>query len=139
MAFGEDLALNATSMEAPDTDPAWAGAYELPDGAPLHHASWIVRDGRPLRLVRVRRNVLAYHPHTYAATRQELEVEDENGAVLRFSGEAIAMSPVHAWPNIVFHDSVYRWTAEDGRQTHSTYQEVWYDGYQRAMKERRTS
>jgi len=136
ISFGDDLSLNATSFEAPDTDPVWTGLYDLPEGAPLHHAGWIVRDGESRRIVEVRRDVLRYHPRMFAAIRQELVVVDEDGERLRFTGEAIAMSAVHAWPNVAFHDSVYRWTDERGRETHCTYQEVWYADYQRAMAAR---
>ena len=30
----------------------------------------------------------------------------------------------------------YRWEDEQGRVTHCTYQEVWFDRYQRAVKAR---
>lgn len=30
--FGDDLAFNVTSIEAPDTNPAWRGLYDIPDG-----------------------------------------------------------------------------------------------------------
>jgi hypothetical protein len=46
------------------------------------------------------------------------------------------MAAIPAWPNIGFHDSVYRWEDQCGRITHSTYQELWNDTYQRAMKAR---
>jgi hypothetical protein len=137
MSFGDDLSLNATSIEHPDTSPAWASVYDMGENPRIHHESWIVRDGVPRRLVSVRRDVLEYHPTMYAATRQVLDVVDEDGEEMRFEGEAIAMSAVHAWPNIAFHDSVYRWTDAQGRTTHCTYQEVWYDEYQRAMTARR--
>jgi hypothetical protein len=31
---------------------------------------------------------------------------------------------------------VYHWTDERGRIAHCTYQEVWFDAYQRAIKAR---
>lgn len=49
---------------------------------------------------------------------------------------SIAMAAMHTWPNIAFHASVFRWTDERGRTTDSTYQEMWYDDYQRAMTAR---
>lgn len=137
MAFGDDLLLNATSVEHPDLDPTWAGVYDVAPGDRIHHESWIVAGGEVRRLTDVRRNVLERHPRTHMSTRQELEVTDDAGERRRFSGEAIAICPVHAWPNIVFHDSVYRWTDESGRETHCTYQEVWYAPFQRAMTARR--
>ncbi|HYF24341.1 MAG TPA: tyrosine protein kinase [Baekduia sp.] len=138
IAFGPELALNTAGFEAPDSDPAWRGLFDVPDDAPTHYESWISRDGEVQRITEVRREVLEYHPYLHAAVRQTLEVVDESGERLRFDGEAIAMAPMHSWPNIAFCDSVYRWTAEDGRQTHCTYQEIWHDTYQRAMKARRS-
>jgi hypothetical protein len=136
MYFGEDLIFNQISFEDPDTDPAWTGVYELPPGRPTHHFAWLVEDGETHEIVRVRRNVLEYHPEIYAAQRQEIEAEDERGRVHRFTGEAIAMATLPAWPNVSFHDSVYRWEDEQGRVAHATYQEIWFDRYQRAMKAR---
>jgi hypothetical protein len=66
--------------------------------------------------------------------RQRLDVIDETGASYTFHGEAIALAAVPAWPNVVFHDSVHRWTDTRGRVTHCTYQVIWFDEYQRAMK-----
>ena len=136
ISFGEELSLNVTSVENRDTKPAWLGLYDVPDGAPTHYSGWISRSGETRGVSRVRRNVLDHHPLQHAALRQELEVEDETGETYRFTGEAIAMSAMHSWPNIAFHDSVYRWTDERGRVTHCTYQEIWYDEYQRAMTAR---
>ena len=78
--------------------------------------------------------MLAYHPRIHMALRQEIEAEDEHGDTYHFTGEAIACASLPAWPNTSFHDSVYRWQNEDGRVAHSTYQEIWFDTYQRAMK-----
>jgi hypothetical protein len=136
ISFGEELSLNVTSIENKDTGPAWLGVYDVPDDAPTFYSGWIARGGETRAVVRVRRNVLEYHPVQYAAIRQELEIEDDQGHVHRFTGEAIAMAPMHSWPNIAFHDSVYRWTDEQGRVAHCTYQEIWFDEYQRAMKAR---
>lgn len=136
ISFGEELSLNVTSFENPDTEPAWLGSVEVPEGAANFYSAWIARDGETRAVTRVRRDVLEYHPVQYAALRQELEIEDEAGDVYRFRGEALAMTPMFSWPNIAFHDSVYRWTDEEGRVTHCTYQEIWFDDYQRAMKAR---
>jgi hypothetical protein len=134
MYFGEDLVFNQVSFEAPDTDPAWAGLYRLPPDRPTHHFAWVVADGEAREIVRVRRNVLERHPDIHMATRQEVEAEDETGRVYRFTGEAIATATLPAWPNVSFHDSVFRWEAEDGRVAHCTYQEIWFDDYERAMR-----
>jgi hypothetical protein len=134
MYFGPDLCFNQISIEAPDTNPAWAGHFEIPDGAPTHHYGWLY-DGQDVHdLVRVRRNVLDYHPHGCIAIKQEIEAEDERGRVHRFTGEALCTAPIPAWPNAGFHDSVYRWQDEQGRVTHCTYQEIWSDRHQHAMR-----
>lgn len=135
MYFGPDLIFNQISFEPLDTDPAWQGHYEVGD-RPSHHYAWIQLGAETREIVRVRRNVLEYHPRNHMAIRQEIEAEDETGAVYRFTGEAIAAASLPAWPNVSFHDSVYRWEAEDGRVAHSTYQEIWFDTYQQAMKRR---
>jgi hypothetical protein len=136
MYFGEDLIFNQISFEALDTDPAWLGVYDVPADRPTHHFAWLYSDGEIKSITRIRRNVLERHPRLHAAVRQEIEATDEHGAVHRFSGAAIAMTAMPAWPNVTFRDSVYRWEDEQGRVTHSTYQEIWFDAYQRAMNQR---
>lgn len=137
MYFGPDLAVNAVSIEAADTDPTWLGVYDVPPGAPTSFYSWLVTDGESRGLIEVRRDVLERHPISHVATRQRLDVVDETGASHAFVGEAIAIAPMHSWPNVSFHDSVYRWTDERGRVAHCTYQEIWFDEYQRAMRSHR--
>ncbi len=139
MYFGEDLIFNQISYEAPDTDPSWAGIYDMPADRPTHHFAWLQQGDKTLEVVRVRRAVLEQQPITFAALRQEIEAEDSTGAIHRFTGEAIATAVLPAWPNVSFHDSVYRWTDAHGRITHATYQEVWFDRYQRAVKARATT
>lgn len=136
MYFGPDLVLNQVGFEAPDTDPEWLGLYDVAEGARTHHFGWLHTNGQTKQLTRVRRNVLERQEHTFAALRQEVEAEDEDGRVHRFTGEAIAVATLPAWPNVALHDAVYRWEDEQGRVTHSTYQEVWFDRYQRALKAR---
>ena len=139
MYFGPDLIFNQISFEPLDTDPAWAGLYNVGD-RPSHHFAWVLRGDDDSRDIRwVRRNVLEYHPRIHLPVRQEISAEDDKGEVYRFYGEAIACASLPAWPNTSFHDSVYRWTDEQGRITHATYQELWFDDYQRAMKERTLS
>jgi hypothetical protein len=135
MYFGPDLIFNQVSFEPLDTDPAWAGLYTVGD-RPTHHFAWIIRDGETRSIKWVRRNVQEYHPRIHMAIRQEITTEDETGEVHRFTGEAIATASVPAWPNASFHDSVFRWQDEQGRVAHATYQEVWFDEYQKAMKQR---
>jgi hypothetical protein len=136
MCFGEDLIFNQISYEPLDTDPAWAGVYEIAADRPTHHFAWLYADGELTSITRVRRHVLERHPRLHAAVRQEIEAHDEAGRVHRFSGTAVAMAAMPAWPNVIFRDSVYRWEDERGRTTHSTYQEIWFDDYQRAMSRR---
>jgi hypothetical protein len=135
--FGEDLAFNVTSFESPDTEPAWDGLYEIPSGAPTAYYKWLVRDGQPLAITEVRRNVLEYHPVLGSAICQELELVDETGARHRFEGRALSVTPMHSWPNIGFSDSVHRWEDERGRVTHCTYQEIWWARYAERVKARR--
>ncbi len=73
MYFGPDRIFNQISIEAPDTDPAWAGIYEWPADKPTHHYAWLVEGDETFEIVRVRRNVLEYHPDLFVATVQELE------------------------------------------------------------------
>jgi hypothetical protein len=135
--FGEDLAFNVTSFEAPDTDPAWLGLYDVPEGAPTSYYKWLVSDGELVEITDVRRNVLEYHPVLGSAIRQELELIDQAGRRHRFEGQALSVTPLYSWPNIAFCDSVHRWEDEHGRVTHCTYQEIWWDRYQRKMKSRK--
>ncbi|HTK63229.1 MAG TPA: hypothetical protein VL595_12675 [Pseudonocardia sp.] len=136
MYFGEDLIFNQISFEPLDTDPAWAGMYDMGD-RPSHHYAWIQLGDETRAITKVRRNVLEYHPQLHMALRQEIDAWDELGEHYRFTGEAIASAALPAWPNVSFHDSVYRWTDAQGREAYATYQELWFDDYQRAMKNRR--
>ena len=63
-------------------------------------------------------------------------LEDINLMLNPFLGEAVATAPVPAWPNVSFHDSVFRWEDEQGRVAHATYQEVWFDDYHQSMRNR---
>ncbi|MFE3056934.1 tyrosine protein kinase [Nocardia sp. NPDC059239] len=135
MYFGPDLIFNQISFEPLDTDPAWAGLYYVGD-RPSHHYAWIRLGEETRSITRVRRSVLEYHPDLYMAVRQEIEAEDEHGTIHRFRGEAIAAANIPAWPNAAFRDSVFRWEDEHGRVTYATYQEIWFDRYQQAMKRR---
>lgn len=136
--FGEDLSFNVTSIEHPSTDPGWRGVHELADDTQTSYYRWMVRDGQPVEIVDVRRNVFEYHPVLNAAVRQELELVDATGKRHRFEGRALSMTPMHSWPNIAFCDSVHRWEDEAGRVAHCTYQEIWWDRDQRANRLRKT-
>ena len=136
MYFGPDLIFNQISFEPLDTDPAWTGLFDMGE-RPSHHYAWIQLGGETRAIAQVRRNVLEYHPTIHMAIRQEIEAWDEKGQRYRFTGEAIAAASLPAWPNTSFHDSVYRWADEHGRVAHATYQELWFDKYQKAMQHRR--
>lgn len=88
-------------------------------------------------MVRIDRDVTELHPTLYFPLRQEIEIEDDHGEVYRMTGEALAHSPIVAWPHAFAYDSVYRWETEDGRVGHGSCQGIWYEGYQHAMKEKR--
>jgi aminoglycoside phosphotransferase (APT) family kinase protein len=136
MCFGDDLAFNQASFEARDTDPEWLSLYELPDGTPSHIFAWVYADGEAREITLVRRNVVEHHPRTHVATKQEIEAEDQAGMLYRFRGEAIAAATIPAWPNFAMNDTVYRWEDERGRVSYGSYQEGWWDAYQRAMTRR---
>lgn len=136
MCFGADLAFNQVGFEPEDTGPAWLGLYDVPQQAPAHHFAWVFVDGEVREITHVRRRVLERHPTMYTATRQQIEAEDEAGVTHQFSGEAIAMCAVPAWPNLVAHDSVFRWEDGSGRSSYIVHQEMWLTDYQRAMKQR---
>jgi hypothetical protein len=136
MYFGPDLAVNQVGWEHTDTDPAWAGLYAPDSEAPTHHFGYVLSGESILAITDVRRNVLEYDPLEFMPLRQELDVRDEAGKSYRFVGTAIALCPVPAWPNVMAHDSVYRWEDERGRLSYGPYQEVWSEAYQHAMRDR---
>lgn len=136
MCFGDDLMFNQAGWESLDTDPAWAGLYDPPT-ADSHYFGWVWTGDDGHRLAKVRRNVTKRHPDLFAATEQDIEVEDQGGNTYRFHGEVVAMAHLPTWPNSFFVDSVYRWQDETGRETFCTYQEVWSHRYHRAMSEKR--
>lgn len=133
MYFGEDLVVNQTSVPAPETNPDWLGIYELPEGTRSHLNGWVYVDGQAREITRACRHVLEHHPRTHVATKQQIEAEDDTGRVYRFHGEAIATAVIPAWPNFAMNDTVYRWEDERGRVSCGTYQEGWWDAYQRAI------
>jgi hypothetical protein len=137
MYFGSDLAFNQVSIEHPDCDPAWAGIYDVDPAKPTHYFGWVVVDGEIRSLTRVKRDVSEHHPYLCVAMKQEIEAEDDHGEVYRFKGEAIAMAPAMVWPNVALRVGVYRWEDEQGRVTHDTYQEMFWDAaFQRARRQR---
>ncbi|MCV7356531.1 hypothetical protein FHU31_006103 [Mycolicibacterium fluoranthenivorans] len=135
MYFGPDLIFNQISFEPLDTNPRWAGLYDVGD-RPSHHFAWVQRGDETRSITSVNRDVLEYHPRLHMATCQEITARDDRGEVYRFRGEAIACASIPSWPNASFRDSVYRWEDGEGRVSHCTYQEIWFDIYQRAMAER---
>lgn len=138
MYFGPDLCFNQIGWEAPDADPAWKGAFEMPADKPSFYFAWVVRDGEARNIAKVRRAVTQRHPDLFVTTKQTIEAVDEKGERYRFEGEAIALAQLPSWPNNLFFDSVYRWTDERGRVTHCAYQEAWYHRMHRHLRGRLT-
>lgn len=138
MCFGEDLIVNQVSIEPEDTDPWWAGLYEIPAEKPTHHFAWLQVDGELREVASVRRDVQRYHPTLYAAAAQTVEIEDATGVTHRFEGEAVAMAAVPVWSNAALRQFLYRWTnTADGRTAYNSGQEIWMDqAYQLRAKER---
>jgi hypothetical protein len=132
MYFGPDLALNQIGVETAESGPAWLQVY--PDYAgPAHRMAWLWRDGELIEVSTVRREVHQRHPQLYSATSQTIEIQAADGPRHVFRGEAVAMCAVPAWPDVSAHDSVYRWTDEQGRVCYAPFQEAWFGGYQRAL------
>jgi hypothetical protein len=132
--FGEDLAFNQVGIEEPDTDPDYAGVYEIPAGAPTHHFAWVSVNGEVREITRVRRNVLKTHPQLFAPLKLEIDAEDETGEQYHVRGEAIAFTPIMMWPNISAFDSIYRWQDGQGRVAYGTVQTMHVEAYAHAMK-----
>ena len=140
MYFG-DIALNHGGFEALDTDPVWAEVYTLPPEKLVPVSGWIYSfgDREALRIVRTRRRVLEHHAVNFMPIRQELEIEDERGRILGFSGEALSTGNMPMWPNTNMRCAVYRWQDERNRVCHTVTFELWFDRWQRAMKRRRAA
>jgi hypothetical protein len=137
--LGDDLTFNQVGIEAPDTDPDWAGVYQVPAGTPNHHFAWVVRNGQIRRIDDVRRTVTKTHPLLFAPLAMQIEATDEAGESYAFSGEAIALSPIMMWPNIAAFDSVFRWRDTCGRVAFSTVQTMHGQAYANALKTRRAA
>lgn len=137
MYWGEHLILNEVSWEAPDSNPAWEGIYDVDPEAPTHMTGWAVVDGEVQDIVRVRRDVSEHHPLLHTPMKQTVEIELPGGRVHTFSGESIAMCTVMCWPNTTLRCGVYRWEDEAGNVTHDTYQEMYWTGaFQQEMRRR---
>ncbi|HET9769822.1 MAG TPA: tyrosine protein kinase [Acidimicrobiia bacterium] len=120
-----ELAFNQVGFESPATGSGTA-----------HHFAWICDHDELRSVVSVHRSVEALHPYLPAPLRQTILAEDVTGATYRFTGEAVALAPIPSWPNAGTFDSVVRWTDEAGRVGYGPCQGIWYDAYQRLMKER---
>jgi len=110
----------------------------MPADKPTHHFAWLQQGDKTLDIVRVRRNVLEQQPITFATLRQEIEAEDFHRRHPPVHRRGHRHRGDSGLANVAFHDSVFRWTDEFGRVTHATYQEIWFDRYQRALKARTT-
>jgi hypothetical protein len=131
------LAFSQVGIESPDTDPQWGEGFEIPGGSPNHHFAWVCRNGELRGVTRVRRDVTRTHPFLSAPLEMEIEAEDTAGESYRFSGEAIAFSPIPTWPNAASFDSVFRWEDENGRIAHGPVQTLWGERAARALKAKR--
>lgn len=137
MYFGEDLIFCQVSFEDPVTNPTWKNLYTIPEDRPTHHFAWMMENGKSVNITKIIRDVKEHHPVTHAALRQTVEAHLEDGRILKFKGEAVAMSRILAWPNASIRVGVYRWEDEQGRVATNTYQEMWFDqDYQHMMNNR---
>ena len=129
MYFGEDLIFNQICFEAPDTDPAWTG--HLRDARPTARRTTSpgCSEGDETLRDRARPPQRARVPPADLRCRcaRRSRPRTSTAACTASRGEAIATAPMPAWPNVSFHDSVYRWEDEQGRVAHATYQEIWFD------------
>ncbi|OQU95828.1 hypothetical protein CLAIMM_01995 [Cladophialophora immunda] len=134
MCFDGQFSFCQIGWESPDTNPHWKDIFpEHSDpNKPNFYFAWMVDEQESIRnIVRIHRKVTEFHPKLFAATKQEIEAEDDTGKIYKFKGKAIAMAHLPSWPNNMFIDAVYKWTDEKGRVTHCAYQEAWYAKYQR--------
>lgn len=135
--FDQDLYFGQAGYETLDTDPSWKGKIAPPpDDYPGFLYAFIGRGGELRGVERVRREVTELHPTLHCPTRQIIEAVDDQGESFRMEGQAIAVAPLVAWPNAMAYESVYRWVSDDGRVAHSSCQGIWYDAYQKAMKDK---
>jgi hypothetical protein len=133
ICFGPELAFNQMGFEAPDTNPPYLDVYSVDTERPSHVYGWVHSEGKTAPITRVRRHVHERNPYTHVAAHQTIEATDELDRSFEFTGTAIAATTLPAWPNLAFHDSLYRWEAPDGRVAFSTCQEAWYDKYHHHM------
>ena len=135
--YGPDLAFNVVSLEHPDTNPAWTGIYEWPEGKSSVLYGWGVVDGEFVDVVDAVRDASDYHPLHTVPQHQEVDVTFSNGKTVHVSGDMVSMTTVFTWANSIVRCGVYRWTAPDGRTTYDSYQEMYFDGqYARELKRR---
>ena len=132
--FGPDLAFNQVGFAAPDSNPLWLDAHQIPDGAPTHHFAWVSVDGEIRDVVRVHRQDLELHPLTFAPLKTLIDAEDETGREYTFLGEAIGHAPLSAWPNIVAFETLFRWEDDRGRVAYGPGQSIWNHVSQKAMR-----
>jgi hypothetical protein len=132
--FDSSLAFNQVGYAAPETDPPWRDAFDLPDDAKTFHFAWASVDGEVRDMTRVHRRDLELHPQTLAPLKTEIEAEDERGDSYTFRGEAIGFCPLPSWPNLASYETLFRWEDDQGRIGHGPGQSVWNSTAQRAMR-----
>lgn len=133
--FDESLALNQIGFEDPAGGPPWAGALDIPEGAPTHHYAWVSRDGEVRGVVDVRRTVTRAHPETHAPLDMEIAATDDTGEEYHLTGEAIAFCPLPAWPNLSAFETLMRWRTPDGKVGYGPAQSVWSQRAQHILNE----
>lgn len=133
MALDRQPVFVQTGLEAPETNPPYLALFPQEAGTKAHVFGWVHADNRTNEVVRVHGQVHDRHPITHLALRQSLEAEGDDGRIFGFNGEALALSPVPAWPGVSFHHSVYRWEDERGRVSYASCQEAWFAAYQRHL------
>lgn len=137
MWFGDDLAFNQVGYEHPDTDPSWAGVFDVPADRPTHHNAWVIVGGDVRAVCEVRVDVHARHPFLIMPTALTVGATDATGQTHAFRGEALAMTALPTWPQSVLRQAMYRWESADGRACVSSGQEMWWDqAYQHALNAR---
>lgn len=137
--FDEGFAFNAIGFEAPDCDPPWLAAYDLPAGTPTHVFGWVSRDGDVRRITRIHRRDTARHPVFLHPLATEMTIEDDGGDTAHLRGETVAFAPLPQWFNVVTFESIMRWEDDRGHIAYGNFQSIWNYKAQQAMRSARSA
>lgn len=133
----DDLAFNQVGYEAADTDPSWAGVFDVPTDAPTFHNAWVIVNGEVRQIESVHLNATARHPYLHMVSAFEVSAVDSTGATHELSAEAIGMTALPTWNHSILRQALYRWTDSRGRIAYNSAQEMWWDqAFQHAMNRR---